>query len=193
MWFNGSCAIPAQSPSLHYLHLPLEMVSAILFRMKTIKTMMCAAIAAASLLVPASLHAKHLKVLMIGNSFSVCVLNEMPKCVEAAGETLDLAALSIGGCPLDRHCENIDKAGDPDFKPYSFRFSYASAKSPEDAPVAKLGSRTNIPQALAADKWDIVTIQQASPKSPFFETYEPYAGKLIAKIRELAPQVEIVI
>jgi hypothetical protein len=46
---------------------------------------------------------------------------------------------------------------------------------------------------LVADKWDIVTIQQASGKSAFYDTYQPYADNLIAKIRELAPQAEIVI
>jgi hypothetical protein len=46
---------------------------------------------------------------------------------------------------------------------------------------------------LVADRWDIVTIQQASGKSAFYETYQPYADNLIAKIKELAPQAEIVI
>lgn len=141
----------------------------------------------------ATLQAKQLKVLMIGNSFSICVLKEMPRCAESAGETLDLASLYIGGCPLDKHWSNIEKAGDPEFKPYKFDYSYASATNAADAPVSKLGKNTNIPQALTADRWDVVTIQQASPKSPFPETYQPYADKLIAKIRELAPQAEIVI
>ena len=160
--------------------------------MKT-KSLVCAALAATSALLVSAVQAKQLKVLMIGNSFSICVLREMPACAASAGETLDLASLYIGGCPLDRHWENVEKAGDPDFKPYNFSYSYASVKDPKDAPVAKLGKNTNIPQALVADKWDIVTIQQASGKSPFPDSYEPYAGQLIAKIRELAPQAEIVI
>ena len=151
-------------------------------------------VAAAAVVMSTSVaQAKHLKVLMIGNSFSVCVLQEMPACAAAAGETLDLASLFIGGCPLDRHWSNVEKAVRPDFKPYAFRYSYASVKDAKDAPVSKLGGNTNIPQALVADKWDVVTIQQASPKSPFPETYQPYADNLIAKIRELAPQAEVVI
>lgn len=151
------------------------------------------AVVAVSVLFAFAASAKQLKVLMIGNSFSVCVLKEMPKCAAAAGETLDLASLYIGGCPLDRHWNNIEKAEDPDFKPYKFDYSYASVKDAKEAPVAKLGKKTNIPQALTADRWDIVTIQQASPKSPFSDTYQPYADKLIATIRKLAPQAEIVI
>ena len=160
--------------------------------MKT-KTFLRAAIAAACAVTVSAASAKQLKILMIGNSFSICVLKEMPQCAASAGETLDLASLYIGGCPFDRHWENVEKAGDPEFKPYSFSYNYASVKEQKDAPIAKLGKHTNIPQALVADKWDIVTIQQASPKSPFYEKYQPYADNLIAKIRELAPQAEIVI
>lgn len=152
------------------------------------------AIALAFLATAASVaEAKQLKVLMIGNSFSICVLKELPKCAASCGETLDIASLYIGGCPLERHSDNIAKASDPDFKPYSFSYDYASVSNKNDAPVFALGKRTNIPQALAADKWDIVTIQQASPKSVSKDTHEPHASRLIAKIRELAPQAEIVI
>ena len=150
-------------------------------------------VAAAACLCAAPASAKELKVLMIGNSFSICVLKEWPAVAAAAGDRLDLASLYIGGCPLDRHSGNIDRAGDPSFLPYGFSYNYASVADQASAPVAKLGKKTNIPQALAADRWDIVTIQQASGKSPFAETYEPYAGKVIAKIRELAPQAEIVV
>lgn len=137
--------------------------------------------------------AEQLKVLMIGNSFSICVLRQMPQCAADAGHVLDIASLYIGGCPLEKHWANVKKAGDENFKPYSFSYNYASVKNKEDAPVASLGRNTNIPQALKADKWDIVTIQQASPKSPFPETYEPFAKNLIDTIRQYAPQAEIVV
>ena len=150
-------------------------------------------IAACAVVSVMSAQAKALKVLMIGNSFSICVLKEMPQCAASAGDTLDLASLYIGGCPLDKHWDNVEKSSDPDFKPYRFTWNYASVKDKSAVPVAKLGDKANIPQALVADKWDVVTIQQASGKSAFPDTYEPFAGKLIAKIRELAPQAEIVV
>jgi hypothetical protein len=156
-----------------------------------IKKILAVSFAAIAVLAPA--YAKQLKVLMIGNSFSVCVLKHMPQCAADAGEILDIASLYIGGCPLQKHSNNIKKADDSNFKPYSFSYNYASVNNAKDAPVSKLGKKTNIPQALQADKWDIVTIQQASPNSPFPETYEPYAEHVIATIRKLAPQAEIVI
>ena len=156
-------------------------------------TFLRAALATALFLSGSAAQAKPLKVLMVGNSFSICVLKEMPACAANAGETLDLASLYIGGCSLERHWNNIEKASDPGFKPYRFDYSFASVKDAKDAPVAKLGKKTNIPQALTADRWDVVTIQQASPQSFRPETYQPYADRLIATIRRLAPQAEIVI
>lgn len=128
-----------------------------------------------------------LKVLMIGNSFSASVMQETPKLAKAAGLPLDIVQCGIGGCPLEKHWANVEKAGDSDFKPYgvSARFSSDLKRS--------FPKRANVTDMLVAEKWDIVTIQQASGKSAFYETYQPYADNLIAKIRELAPQAEIVI
>lgn len=127
------------------------------------------------------------KVLMIGNSFTASVMRETPNLAKAAGLKLDIVQCGIGGCPLDKHWGNVEKAGDKDFKPYSISASFASD------PTREFPKNANVTDMLVAEKWDIVTIQQASGKSPFYDTYQPYADKLVAKIRELAPQAEIVI
>ena len=135
----------------------------------------------------ASRPAAPLKVLMIGNSFTASVMRETPKLAKSAGLVLDIVQCGIGGCPFDRHWNNVEKAGDNDFKPYSISPSFASD------PGRKFPARANVTDMLVAEKWDVVTIQQASGKSAFYDTYQPYADNLIAKIRELAPQAEIVI
>ena len=127
------------------------------------------------------------KVLMIGNSFTASVMRETPNLAKAAGLKLDIVQCGIGGCPLDRHWGNVEKAGDKNFKPYSISASCASD------PNRKFPKMANVTDMLAAEKWDVVTIQQASGKSPFYDTYQPYADNLIAKIRELAPQAKIVV
>lgn len=140
-----------------------------------------------------SVEAGTLKVLMVGNSFSASVLKQMPAVARATGCELDLANLYIGGCPLDAHWSNVEKAAeDPEARPYLVQLSWTSC-AVQDAPIQKVmkGGCANIPQTLAADRWDVVTVQQVSGKSAFHETYQPYADKLIAKIRELAPQAEI--
>ena len=66
------------------------------------------------------LSAKELKVLMIGNSFSISVGRYLPKIVSSVpGNRLELTSAYIGGCPLERHSQNLRKAEkDPEFKPY---------------------------------------------------------------------------
>ena len=130
--------------------------------------------------------AKSVKVLIIGNSFSVSVMNHLPKASQAMpGCELSVVSMYIGGCSLQRHWENVEKAGDAAFKPYDIRTFGFGGK-----PV---GKKANIPELLTAERWDVVTIQQASHESWKPESYHPYADRLIAKIKELAPQAEIVI
>ena len=130
---------------------------------------------------------KPLKVLMIGNSFSICNLKEMPNIAKAAGAPLDLASLFIGGCSFERHWRNVEVAAtNANFKPYRFDRNVNGANTIDDG-------RANIPDALALDKWDVVTIQQASPLSWQPKTFEPFASNLVALVRRLAPQAKIMV
>ena len=130
---------------------------------------------------------KPLKVLMIGNSFSICNLWQMPQVAESMGKKLDIVSLYIGGCSLERHWNNVVAAStNATFKPYRFdRITYGKH-------VVEKGA-VNIPDALAMDKWDVVTLQQASHFSWDPATYHPWGDNLVAKIRELAPQAKIVV
>ena len=151
---------------------------------------------------------KSLKVLTIGNSFSICLLHQFPQVARSMDLQLDLCSMFIGGCSFERPWQNVEKAGNPDFLPYGIKWSYASCDH-DAAPVAKVVRKVerkhhktgkaykdvggNIPQLLKADRWDIVTIQQASHFSWQPDSYHPYADNLVKTIRELAPQAEIVV
>ena len=156
------------------------------------KIILLAAACAAASFVPAaeaegSAEGKPLKVLMIGNSFSICNLKEMPNIAKAAGTPLDLASLFIGGCSFERHWRNVEVAAtNANFKPYRFDRNVNGAKNVDDG-------RANIPDALALDKWDVVTIQQASPLSWQPKTFEPFASNLVALVHRLAPQAKIMV
>ena len=127
--------------------------------------------------------AKELKVLAIGNSFSLSVLKCLPKIVEDSGKhKLKFATTYIGGCPIERHLKNLaDEKTHPEKKPYGF---YVTGQ-PRTA--------IRLSDAIKSDKWDIITIQQASPQSPLKEKTHADAAKLIAAVRELAPQAEIIV
>ena len=131
----------------------------------------------------AALSAKELKVLMIGNSFSNSVLRYFPLIVEASKEhKLTLANAYIGGCTLERHCQNIDdEKTNPKGTPYTFNF------------VGKKTTRAKLSDMIKAEKWDIITIQQGSTHSPYKEKTHDLAQKLINFVKELAPQAEIVV
>lgn len=130
---------------------------------------------------------KPLKVLMIGNSFSFSNLWQMPQVAASMGRKLDLASLYIGGCSLERHWRNVETAAtNATFKPYRFDRITCGKHAVEK-------SAANIPDALIMDKWDVVTLHQASHFSWRPETFEPFGGSLVEKIRELAPQAKIVV
>lgn len=122
------------------------------------------------------------KVLMIGNSFSISLLNQLPQVAADCGVELDLASLYIGGCSLKQHWENAERDGEEGFRPYQFgrnRFGEYTQGS------------ANVCETLRMEKWDIVTVQQASHESWKPETYRECGEQLLAKIRELAPHAMI--
>ena len=134
------------------------------------------------------------KVLMVGNSFSESVLVELPNVVKSTGDRLVLVNLMIGGCPLERHWNNyLTSETNAAFRPYAIEINYEGEKKVAKTPLAKFApyGHGSLQDWLKADKWDIVTVQQASPSSWKSETYQPYADNLIGVIRKLAPGAEI--
>jgi len=51
----------------------------------------------------------------------------------------------------------------------------------------------SLKQALTKEKWDYVTVQQASIKSADFRTYQPHAGWLKDYVIKHAPQAKLLI
>ena len=120
--------------------------------------------------------AKTVRILTIGNSFSRNATNHLDDLALAGGHTLIHTPLVIAGASFQVHA---DKA----------------RKNLED-PTAKAGLYTNgkgLKENLVAEKWDYVTIQQASIKSHDFGTYQPFAGILRDLISEHAPQAKLLI
>lgn len=128
-----------------------------------------------------------LKLLTIGNSFSDYPLSELTELAKAGGKTLVLGRANIGGTSLQRHAGWLEAAladpADSRGRPY------------KNSRVFNLPGRDSVslPEALAAQAWDIVTIQQVSGDSYKPETYHPALDQLIAAIRQYAPQAEIVL
>lgn len=127
------------------------------------------------------------KLLTVGNSFAVNSTTYLPDLAKAGGKTLVLLNCYKGGCTLEEHAKAIEATErnpqSPEARIYIPRNSLAE---PEDR-----SHPFNLKEALLRDKWDVITVQQASPFSYSQGTYEPYAGQVIGTIRKYAPQAEI--
>ena len=132
---------------------------------------------------------KPLRVLSIGNSFSASVCRQLPPMAEAEGRALAYANLFIGGCPLSRHAENLEKsAADPSFRPYR---AMCSGFPAGEGLEGEFDASSN--ELLARGGWDVVTVQQASHESWDYANYQPWGHAVVAAVRAACPRAEVVI
>ena len=108
-----------------------------------------------------------LRVLAIGNSFSQDAVEQyLHELADAVGKHIVIGNLYIGGAPLSLHWKNIQENKNA----YSYRKITADGNKTTTADVSIL-------TALKNEKWDYVSIQQASPLSGKFDTYiKPLTG-----------------
>lgn len=117
---------------------------------------------------------KSLKVLAIGNSFSVDAMEHLYAIAKAEGvEEIVLGNLYIGGCSLKTHATNAaeDKAAYKYYKNTTGEW----ALSPMEATLLK---------GLQDEDWDIITMQQNSGNSGLTDTYEPFMTDLVNYVNE---------
>jgi hypothetical protein len=121
---------------------------------------------------------REMKVLCIGNSFSIdAVENNLVELAAERGIDLTVGNLYIGGCSLERHAMNM--RGD------SAAYSYRLMKQDKAQQMftREVTDSVSILWALASDEWDVVTMQQASHYSGQWFTYEPWLSELIDSVR----------
>lgn len=123
------------------------------------------------------------KILTVGNSFANDATAFLPQIAEAAGKKVVLLRANIGGCSLEKHCGLMEAAERGEKAGRAYQGTIWGGTDPK--------TPFSLKEALVSDDWDIVTIQQFSNTSYLPETYEPYAGKLIAFIREYAPRADV--
>ena len=123
-----------------------------------------------------TLTAAELKVLTIGNSFTWSLRNDLPAIAKAQGDKLTLTFANHGGCTIQRHWKYAsEEEAEADVKYYRYN-----------------GKKAKLRDILAAEKWDVITIQQASPKSWVKGSFYPELDQLVAYVKKHAPESEIV-
>ena len=119
-----------------------------------------------------------MNVLSIGNSFSTDAQRYLHSIAKADGCEINSFNLFIGGCSLERHYKNM----------VSGERAYTLEMNGQDT-----GFNVSLGEALLNRCWDVITVQQVSQESPFYDTYQPYLDKLIEYVRELAPKAKIAV
>ena len=108
-----------------------------------------------------------IKILAIGNSFSQDAHRWLHTMAEYDGAQLETVNLYIGGCSLQMHWDNLRE----NLPAYDLERNGGPAEG-----------KISIADALRMEKWDVVTLQQASPDCGFYESYQPYLRDLTATL-----------
>lgn len=117
-------------------------------------------------------------ILSVGNSFSQDAQRYLHGIARSAGVNLNCYNLYIGGCPLSRHYRNMLS----EERAYTLEMNGVST-----------GFAVSLKEAVLNRDWSVITLQQASNKSPDFETYKPYVRALASYVSECVPSAKIVI
>lgn len=116
------------------------------------------------------------KILSISNSFGVDATRYLYGVARAAKENIKIVTLYIGGCSLYRHYRNMLSED----AVYEYYIDGINS-----------GLKVSLKTALLSDEWDVVTLQECSPRSATADTYFPYVTELADYVRKLAPEAEL--
>lgn len=117
-----------------------------------------------------------LRILAIGNSFSDDGTEYLPGLLEAAGiHNVILGRLYIGGCSLERHCDEYSK-GLADYR-------YSKSTKNQWTEVSR---NATLLDGLKDEPWDVITMQETSGHSGTYETYKEWIPRLMDIIRKEA-------
>ena len=121
------------------------------------------------------------KVLAIGNSFSEDAVEEhLSSLAQAEGLTVVIGNMYIGGCSLERHVNNL-RGNLPE---YRYR------KFDPKGNMKEINGYT-LDKVLAEEDWDYISVQQVSSFSGMPETYGPWLPELVAYVRSMVPEAEV--
>lgn len=109
------------------------------------------------------------RILAIGNSFSEDATYYLHNILLSAGMENEVINLYIGGCPLERHWQNIETG--------NAEYQYQKNGRKTDRYVS-------IQEVLQEGKFDAIVTHQASGDSGWENTYEPFLGLMLAFLRK---------
>ncbi|PRY54433.1 uncharacterized protein DUF4886 [Arcticibacter pallidicorallinus] len=124
-----------------------------------------------------------IRILTIGNSFSEdAVENYLYDLAKAAGDSLVIGNLYIGGCSLETHSANAASNA----ANYSYRKIVGGKKTVTPGQTLSYG--------IKDEPWDYISFQQASPYSGLAQSYFPHLPNLMDYVaaHALNPKVKYI-
>ncbi len=122
---------------------------------------------------------KTLKILAVGNSFSIDTLDFVYEMAQSVGiiEHVVIGNLYIGGCSLKKHLDTLNS--DSIYERYYIEDSRTN--------VSKTHYNYNARDAISSEDWDFISFQQNSGNSGVASTYTTYLGALMDLVLGLCP------
>ena len=118
-----------------------------------------------------------MKLLSIGNSFSQDSHKWLFQISQSAGADIYAVNLYIPSCSLERHWNCfVSQAED-----YDLEINGECIR------------KISVNEALTLEKWDVITLQQASPQCGDYSRYQPYLNDLYKQVRSICPDAKIYI
>jgi hypothetical protein len=124
----------------------------------------------------------NVRVLTIGNSLAQDALRYLEEMTASAGggRRFLFGRANLGGCSLEKHWNLVEQCDRlPRVQPYNFQFTGREPRA------------FSLRAVLAAERWDLVTLQQVSGDSWRPETYQPWLDRLAALVRQTAPTAAV--
>ncbi|MBL8991879.1 MAG: DUF4886 domain-containing protein, partial [Spirochaetia bacterium] len=122
------------------------------------------------------LEAKTVRLLMIGNSFSMNTTQFLSNLAKAGGHEIQARVAYIPGGTLQQHWEK-----------------WQTWKADEKNPKGKYSSGLTLHDYLTNAAWDVITFQQGSASSHDSNTYFPYLENLYEVVKSEAPRASLAI
>lgn len=118
-------------------------------------------------------HPDTLRILAIGNSFSDDGTEYLPDLLEAAGiHNVILGRLYIGGCSLERHCQEYANGT------HAYRYDKSTTNR-----WRTVSGHAKMLDGLQDEPWDIITMQETSGFSGIYENIHTWLPRLIEIVR----------
>lgn len=125
-----------------------------------------------TIVIAGSISAKTIKVLAIGNSFSMDAIEQyLYELAEASGDDIIIGNMYIGGAELALH----DKHSQTGEEAYSYRKIVNGEKTTTE--------NYDLRRAIRDEDWDYISLQQVSGKSGQYESFFPHVYNLMTYIK----------